>query len=102
MITPIPSELTAASRRAHWKQARASGAPLSNDCPAQYRAGYEKGRMHTAQLMERAVLRLCAASPSHRQGSTSCQHAHAAHPSYQIAIAGGAGHVAPSTSGFRC
>jgi hypothetical protein len=30
------------------------------------------------------------------------QHAHAAHPSYQIAIAGGAGHVAPSTSGFRC
>ena len=24
------------------------------------------------------------------------------HPSYQIAIAGGAGHVAPSTSGFRC
>jgi hypothetical protein len=25
-----------------------------------------------------------------------------AHPSYQIAIAGGAGHVAPSTSGFRC
>jgi len=30
------------------------------------------------------------------------QHAHAAHPSYQIAIAGGAGPVAPSTSGFRC
>jgi hypothetical protein len=55
MIPPIPSELTAASRRAHWKQARASGAPLSNDCPAQYRAGYEKGRTHTAQLMERAV-----------------------------------------------